>query len=158
MYIYTYIHVHALFYIKTALRCAELGEWLLDIRSSSYHAAFPHEPSDRKGFVVDEPQFNVVIGDIIFCNAVVIGYETDWCLKEPTACEASWTLYCIENVFTIIWVVEFILRVRAHHFSGYFKDKANWLDFGLAALSVLDVWVLHYVWSNSELELFFSAF
>jgi voltage-gated sodium channel len=122
--------------------CAELGEWLLDIRSSSYHAAFPHEPSDRNGFVVDEPQFNVVIGDIIFCNAVVIGYETDWCLKEPTACEASWTLYIIENVFTIIWVVEFILRVRAHHFSGYFKDKANWLDFGLAALSVLDVWVL----------------
>ena len=55
------------------------------------------------------------------------------------------SLYIIENVFTTIWVVEFFLRVRAHKLSGYFGDKSNLLDFFLAALSVLDVWVLTFI-------------
>jgi voltage-gated sodium channel len=107
--------------------------------------------NDRKTFVVDEPQFNVFIGDIIFCNAIIIGYETDWCLKDPQGCEASWPLYLIENVFTLVWAVEFFLRVRAHGLTGYFKEKSNWLDFFLAALSVLDVWVLTFVdWARGQ--------
>ena len=116
----------------------ELIDWLRDLKTASYYALYPEKgrASGRKRFVVDEPQFNVAIGDIIFSNAIVIGYETDWCMRDPTACEASWSLYIIENVFTTIWVVEFFLRVRAHKLSGYFGDKSNLLDFFLAALSV----------------------
>ena len=48
-----------------------------------------------------------------------------------------------ENIFTVFWAVEMILKIRTYGWA-YFWDAWNITDFLLAWLSILGAWVILY--------------
>ncbi|KAF4671105.1 hypothetical protein FOL47_001695 [Perkinsus chesapeaki] len=46
-----------------------------------------------------------------------------------------------ENVFTVVFLLEMILRLKTHRLS-YFMDPWNILDFALVWLAIVDTWIL----------------
>jgi voltage-gated sodium channel len=85
---------------------------------------------------VDGAKFNLAVGLVILANAMVIGIETEFCRNN--GCQESELIWrTIEYVFCAVWVVEMVLRLRAHGLK-YFFDPWNVMDFGLVTLAIAD--------------------
>ena len=93
--------------------------------------------------IIVNPWFDHFITLCIVVNSIILasrdnsgnyipGYESDWNAK----------IDIIDNVFTFIYIVEFLLKVVAMGFSGhklaYLSDPWNKLDFAIVMISILN--------------------
>mmetsp|Transcript_16436 Transcript_16436/g.38517 ORF Transcript_16436/g.38517 Transcript_16436/m.38517 type:complete len:487 (+) Transcript_16436:100-1560(+) len=87
--------------------------------------------------LVDEENFQVFIGLVIFLNIVVLWGETD--LPHLSI----WVVF--DNIFLAIFLVEIVMRIMHKGWSEYYltgKDKAwAYLDTAIVCLGVFDLWV-----------------
>ena len=61
--------------------------------------------------------------------------------------------YGIECFFLLIFLIEMFARMFYLQL-GYFKQSANWLDFGLVVLNIIDTLVLQPVGGGGDLRMF----
>ena len=92
--------------------------------------------------IADNPSFNLAIGLVIMLNALFLGLETDLNPYGESEFQDFWNM--INQVFTIIFLIELLIRLEAHKMS-YFKSVANLLDFSLVVVGVVEVFLLPYV-------------
>lgn len=104
----------------------------------------------RIGFA-DSMAFNGFIGVVIVLNLIFIGIEQDFGVKEDPNLNAYDNMlrrlrpwYAIEFVFTLIFVIELVIKLRAFGMK-YFMDPWNIMDFVLVVLAVVDTWILTFV-------------
>lgn len=83
---------------------------------------------------LDNIFFKGFIFSLVFISCLQLGLEA-----EHPQLVATWSL--CENVFTTAFTAEAIIKLYFLHFD-YFRDTWNLLDFSLAIMSILDVWVL----------------
>merc|ERR1719487_1509268 len=81
-------------------------------------------------------RFNFLIGGVIFANAVALGLEADYGRTHADL------FYIAENIFCVLFLLELLLHFYVEGPRVYFKDRMNWLDFGLVVLTIADVWVI----------------
>lgn len=115
-------------------------------------------------FFVETTWFNMCIASAILLNAVCIGLDIDYAPQitddpdlpadlQITAIQGREVWYLIENVFTIVFLLEMLVK---QWFLGweYFKDNWNKADFALVLLSILDTWVLSLADASGGLRKF----
>lgn len=88
--------------------------------------------------------FQAFVGAIIVLNAISLGLETEF--------GDSQVFVIMEHVFTALFTIELLVRLKVEGFASYFHDRMNSLDFMLVMLSILDVWVLDLLGSQIELR------
>mmetsp|Transcript_23913 Transcript_23913/g.43881 ORF Transcript_23913/g.43881 Transcript_23913/m.43881 type:complete len:650 (-) Transcript_23913:84-2033(-) len=84
--------------------------------------------------------FNWTIWALVALNTVQMGVEVDYPEHE------TFWLVC-ENFFTAAFALEMLIKLWVLR-CDYFKDKANWLDFCIVMLAIVDVWLLTYLFSE----------
>lgn len=90
--------------------------------------------------LVQHRLFTWGIASLILLNAVYIGLETE--LVDDTS-EVSVVWYLTELAFTIIFLLELLLRIAAaRHLREFFGDSWNMFDFFLVVVSCIDTFVL----------------
>ncbi|CAE8674795.1 unnamed protein product, partial [Polarella glacialis] len=88
-------------------------------------------------------KFQMFIMVVIFFNAILIGFETDFQSDSQSDC-----FYWVEQGLLTIFFFELLVRLR-HYGCKFFyihDDWAfNWLDFIIVASGVIDLWILSIV-------------
>mmetsp|Transcript_174 Transcript_174/g.579 ORF Transcript_174/g.579 Transcript_174/m.579 type:complete len:646 (+) Transcript_174:48-1985(+) len=90
--------------------------------------------------ILNSRYFNWTIWALVALNTVQMGIEVDYPENETL-----WLL--CENFFTAAFALEMIIKLSVLR-CDYFRDKANWLDFGIVMLAIVDVWLLTLVFSE----------
>merc|ERR1712224_795099 len=90
----------------------------------------------KKKYWTKSSQFNIAIGVIVICNAIVLGVEADYGKENPDV------FHVLEHLFCAIFTVELLIHFCVEGFRDYFSDRMNWLDFILVVLAIADVWVI----------------
>jgi len=83
----------------------------------------------------ESDNFHMIIGIVIFANAIVIGLETEYGREH---------FIIIENIFNACFFIEMCLRMRQLGCGGYWSDAWNWFDFSLVMIGTLDLWVMPF--------------
>lgn len=89
----------------------------------------------------ESDNFHLVIGVVIFANAIVIGLETEFGRSH---------FIIVENVFNAIFFTEMCLRMRQWGCAAYFQDLWNIFDFTLVMIGTLDLWILPHIVSEPD--------
>jgi len=104
---------------------------------------FHHETVFRKFiiFIVEHKVFDSFIITLILFNSIVLAMQ-DYSDREN--CNAyNKTLNMINNVFSIFFMVECVLKIIAYgfikHYNAYLSDKWNWLDFSVVLVSIVEL-------------------
>jgi len=82
----------------------------------------------------DRPWFNGFIGIAILTSVVLMGVETDHDLGTAS--------YILSIIFAVIWLFEFVVRVRCNTFREYIKQPSNRVDFCLVLASITEAFLL----------------
>ncbi|CEM04539.1 unnamed protein product [Vitrella brassicaformis CCMP3155] len=107
--------------------------------------------SDKDTPFVDKAFFNLGIGVVIMLNAAYIGIEVDLGKPSSTPIKDRIGWYLVENVFTITFTAEMILRLYYTRFR-YFTDMWNLLDCALVFLGLVDTYVLTFIGQGGKLR------
>jgi len=103
----------------------------------------PSIESESTAFV-DNPYFNNTIMAGITLNALQMGLEVQF---ETGAWLTAWGI--LEHFFTAFFLIELCIKLPLMG-KSYFDTKANWLDFGVVIVAVLDNWILKYVLADGS--------
>eukprot|EP00397_Hematodinium_sp_SG-2012_P001168 GEMP01001169.1.p1 GENE.GEMP01001169.1~~GEMP01001169.1.p1 ORF type:complete len:1624 (+),score=210.31 GEMP01001169.1:37-4908(+) len=104
-------------------------------------------------YVVTEPwiftdRADYAVGIAIIVNCIVIGIEIDsrsyLSSIHHGESEALWW-YVLENIFTLIFLLELCLRVIAIGIYPYLKSFGGCFDLFLVVISCIDAWILTWV-------------
>eukprot|EP00929_Paragymnodinium_shiwhaense_P058811 TRINITY_DN29467_c0_g1_i1.p1 TRINITY_DN29467_c0_g1~~TRINITY_DN29467_c0_g1_i1.p1 ORF type:complete len:601 (-),score=177.66 TRINITY_DN29467_c0_g1_i1:174-1976(-) len=101
-------------------------------------------PRKTKHFV-DTNRFNLVIGVVIFVNALTMGMETDARGAAGPDGEVSMTWYILELTFCVIFLTELGIRLCVHGLQFFVMPGAkawNVTDFLIVTMSVVDTFLL----------------
>lgn len=93
------------------------------------------------------PIFQCVIGITICVNTVTLGLEMDYAEEYPDFFVA------FENLVTVVFVLELLLRLKVEGARSYFRDPSSIVDFLLVMMSVIDVWILTIISQKSNLRI-----
>lgn len=89
---------------------------------------------------IDSTKANTFFGAVILANSIYAGVEVDLADRSVSDFEEPWW-FAIESGFLLIFIVELVLRVKAHRM-GVLRDYWNIFDIVLIVLGVADTWIL----------------
>ena len=98
--------------------------------------------------------FNVFIAFVIFLNAILLGVEADLFVPNQGKCipdRLEW--YLVDVVFTVIFVLEAMLRIHYQQLV-YFRSGWNLIDFALAVIATIDVFIITPLLCTTNLRIF----
>jgi len=93
----------------------------------------------------DQPKFLIIIGIAISVNAVQMGFELE---LQGDAWKIVWTV--LENIFTLFFLVEMLIKFKYDGVKDYFSMKANILDCIIVMTAVVDNWMLGIFMTQEE--------
>lgn len=108
-----------------------------------------HCPSRQQW--IQSSQANALFGGCILLNAMVLGIETDhrpdatYALSQPT-----W--FAIDTCFTVVFLIEVILRMRADR-AMWCCDSWNVFDALLVLIGIVDVWIFGFLGAGSNFRI-----
>jgi len=72
------------------------------------------------------------------CNVAILLFDCDQAIEDvnlPQRKILKMILKYMDKVFTVIFVLEMIIKMSAYGFKKYFTDAWCWLDFVIVAVS-----------------------
>jgi voltage-gated sodium channel len=81
---------------------------------------------------------SLIFGFVIFVNAMYLGYEVDNRPKEDTT--GFW--FFVDNLFTLTFVFELLLRIRAEGPLRTFSQRWNQFDGLMVFMAIVDTYVV----------------
>jgi len=115
-----------------------------------YHHGLARSHSMGGKAIVDRPSFNLIIGAMIFLNALWVGIEVELGPDGGPLDRIPWFL--VDNLFAMTWLGEMAARQMAHGMD-YFKDAWNCFDFVLVILAVVDTYIVSFVSDGGNLRM-----
>jgi len=92
--------------------------------------------------LAEHPGFDLFYGFCILTNGVFIGIQTDWLANNPGA-DAPLHVYVLNIIYTVLFVVELVLRIYAGGCTFYFWSSPqlmwNYLDVVIVGSSLIEL-------------------
>lgn len=89
--------------------------------------------------------FTTIIMIGIVLNAIQMGMELQF---EGGIWKLIWAI--LEHVFTVFFLVEFIIKLIVIGPEPYFEDKSNWIDAIVVIVAVIDNWILAFALADQD--------
>jgi len=102
--------------------------------------------------IVRTNYFEIFFAAAIMLNSLMIGVEVDWSAGHPKS-PVPFPFYVLQIIFTLVFSLEFLLRITADGVLHYFCSKDwlwNWFDALILISCIFEAFIMTISWSSAS--------